>query len=70
MHKSGNKTGTSNISTFYWQSVHAEKSDKIWISDIFGKYSKQEISCKFDFSELKYHVPRNLSFECLKMKEI
>lgn len=38
MHKSGNKNGTSNISTFYWQSVHAEKSDKIWISDIFGKY--------------------------------
>lgn len=32
--------------------------------------SKQKISCKFDFSELKYHVPRNLSFECLKMKEI
>lgn len=21
--------------------------------------SKQKISCKFDFSELKYHVPRN-----------
>lgn len=38
MHKSGNKNGTSNISTFYWQSVHAEKSDKIRISDIFGKY--------------------------------
>lgn len=32
--------------------------------------SKQKISCKFDFSELKCHVPRNLSFECLKMKEI
>lgn len=29
-----------------------------------------ENTSKFDFSEPKYHVPRNLSFECLKMKEI